>query len=79
MAAPHAGSDPHGDEPVVTGGADLADASAAVVLVHGRGATARSILELGAEVADPDVAPGCERSGGRSARPLTRDSEPSES
>ncbi|WP_459880138.1 alpha/beta hydrolase [Halorubrum gandharaense] len=56
---PHAGEDPHGDQPLVTAGADLADADAALVLVHGRGASARSILGLGqqlAEGADGDVA-----------------------
>ncbi|MFC7044184.1 alpha/beta hydrolase [Halobacteriaceae archaeon GCM10025711] len=40
---------PHQDQPLVTGGADLDDAEAAVVLVHGRGATARSILDLADE------------------------------
>ena len=56
---PHTGDDPHGDQPLVTAGADLADADAALVLVHGRGASARSILGLGqqlAEGADGDVA-----------------------
>jgi phospholipase/carboxylesterase len=47
---------PHDDEPLVTGGADLAEATAAVVLVHGRGATARSILDLGREVSPDGVA-----------------------
>jgi len=40
---------PHQDQPLVTAGADLADADAAVVLAHGRGATARSILGMTAE------------------------------
>ncbi len=47
---------PHDDQPLVTGGADLGDAHAAVVLVHGRGATARSILDLGREVSPDGVA-----------------------
>lgn len=38
--------DPHADQPTVTAGADLADAEAAVVLCHGRGAQARSVLGL---------------------------------
>ena len=41
----------HGGQPVVTAGQPLSDARAALVLVHGRGATAQSILPLGAEIA----------------------------
>ncbi|OYR71022.1 phospholipase, partial [Halorubrum sp. E3] len=41
---PHAGDDPHADAPLVTAGADAESANAAVVLVHGRGATARSLV-----------------------------------
>ncbi|WP_137288096.1 alpha/beta hydrolase [Natronorubrum halophilum] len=41
---------PHQSQPLVTGGTNLEDASAALVLVHGRGATARSIVQLGTEV-----------------------------
>jgi phospholipase/carboxylesterase len=40
-------TDPHGDQPRLQGGAPLPSARAAAVLVHGRGATARSILQLG--------------------------------
>ncbi|PHQ38881.1 phospholipase [Halorubrum persicum] len=53
---PHAGDDPHADEPLVTAGADAESANAAVVLVHGRGATARSIVEFGETVAGDDAA-----------------------
>jgi phospholipase/carboxylesterase len=54
---PHAGDDPHGDEPVVTAGTPLADADAALVLVHGRGATARSVVDLSERLAgDHDMA-----------------------
>ncbi|KOX97540.1 alpha/beta hydrolase [Halorubrum tropicale] len=54
---PHAGDDPHGDEPLVTAGASLDDAAAALVLVHGRGATARSVVDLGERLAgDREVA-----------------------
>ncbi|MBP1922534.1 phospholipase/carboxylesterase [Halorubrum alkaliphilum] len=53
---PHSGDDPHGDQPLVTGGATVDEAAAALVLVHGRGATARSILGFGEEVAGDDVA-----------------------
>lgn len=54
---PHGGDDPHGDEPLVTAGTPLVDADAALVLVHGRGATARSVVDLGERLAgDRDVA-----------------------
>ncbi|TKX53244.1 phospholipase [Halorubrum sp. SP3] len=54
---PHAGDDPHGDEPLVTAGTSLDDADAALVLVHGRGATARSVVDLGEQlVGDREVA-----------------------
>ena len=53
---PHAEDDPHGDQPLVTAGADLDDAAAAVVLVHGRGATARSILGFGEQIAGGQTA-----------------------
>ena len=39
--------DYHADEPTVTAGADIKDASAAIIATHGRGATARSIVGLG--------------------------------
>ena len=46
---------PHQGQPVAEGGAPLAEAKAAVVLVHGRGATAGSILALADAFARPDV------------------------
>jgi predicted esterase len=49
---PDAGdSDPHGDQQVATAGADLEsdEAETAVVFVHGRGATARGMLEMATE------------------------------
>lgn len=49
-------SDPHRDQPVVHAGADLADAKAAVILLHGRGATAEGILSLAGTVGVDDVA-----------------------
>ncbi|MDS0299538.1 dienelactone hydrolase family protein [Halogeometricum sp. S1BR25-6] len=39
-----ASDDPHADQPILTAGADPSDADVAVVLVHGRGATARGML-----------------------------------
>lgn len=46
---------PHGQIQVLTAGAPLAQASAAVILVHGRGATAESILGLADDLAMPGV------------------------
>lgn len=48
--------DPHADAPVRTAGAPLAEAAGAVVLLHGRGATAEGILGLAAELGRTDLA-----------------------
>ncbi len=48
-------SGPHGGQPIVGIGAPLAEAVAAVVMVHGRGATAASILSLANELPVEDV------------------------
>ncbi len=45
-------TDPHRDQPVRTLGAPLAQAAAAVVLLHGRGASAEDILGLAGEMYD---------------------------
>ncbi|WP_265110483.1 alpha/beta hydrolase [Halosolutus halophilus] len=47
---------PHGDQPIERAGPDLADASAAMILVHGRGARARGMLGLADEIGHDDVA-----------------------
>jgi glyoxalase family protein len=47
---------PHQGQPVLTAGQPLDEAKAALVLVHGRGATAQSILELGAVLDHSDLA-----------------------
>jgi predicted esterase len=47
---------PHQAQPLLAAGRPLAEAKAAMVLVHGRGATAQSILELGAVLNHPDLA-----------------------
>jgi phospholipase/carboxylesterase len=39
-------TDPHRDQPVLTAGADLANAPGAVIMIHGRGADANDILSL---------------------------------
>ena len=50
MHNPHANQDaPHQDQPLETAGTDLGDAMAATILVHGRGASARSILQMGGQ------------------------------
>lgn len=48
--------DPHAGGPVATAGAPLADASAIVILVHGRGASADGMLDLGRHFWRDDVA-----------------------
>ncbi|HMM43997.1 MAG TPA: hypothetical protein PKA95_19035, partial [Thermomicrobiales bacterium] len=49
-------SGPHGGQPILRTGAPLAEAEAAVVMVHGRGATAASILALANELPVAGVA-----------------------
>jgi phospholipase/carboxylesterase len=66
---PHSGDDPHGDQPVAEAGADLADASAAVVCVHGRGATAEGMLQITQRFGFEDVAFLAPQAGGRTWYP----------
>lgn len=47
---------PHAGQPVLHRGRPLAEAKAAVIMVHGRGASAQSILELAEAIPHPDVA-----------------------
>jgi phospholipase/carboxylesterase len=47
---------PHDGRPVLFAGEPLEQASAAMILVHGRGASAHDIMTIAAEVADPDFA-----------------------
>jgi predicted esterase len=49
-------SGPHQGQPVYFAGKPLAEAQAAMILVHGRGATAVSILELADELYHPEFA-----------------------
>ncbi len=53
---PHGSEDPHGDRTLGAAGAPVAEADTAVVLVHGRGATARSIFGFGESIAGDSVA-----------------------
>lgn len=46
---------PHQNQPLATAGATPEDAEAAVLLLHGRGATARSMLQFAEEFTDPSV------------------------
>ncbi|QSG15430.1 alpha/beta hydrolase [Halapricum desulfuricans] len=42
----HDSDSPHQDQPLTTAGSNLDDADAAAILLHGRGATAQSVLQL---------------------------------
>jgi predicted esterase len=64
-------TDPHADSPILLAGAPLESAWCAVVLMHGRGATAESILELGEEVADDGVALVAPQAAGNTWYPLS--------
>jgi phospholipase/carboxylesterase len=46
---------PHQDQPLVTAGTDLDEAEAALVAVHGRGATAQSIAQTGLQLQRPGL------------------------
>jgi predicted esterase len=47
---------PHQGQPIVAAGRPLSEAAVAMVMVHGRGATAESILELAREFRHPEFA-----------------------
>ncbi len=47
---------PHQGQPLAMAGRPLREAAAAMVMVHGRGATAESILELASELRHPEFA-----------------------
>lgn len=47
---------PHQNQPVLSAGQPLDQAPAAMVMIHGRGATAESILGLAPELNQPDIA-----------------------
>lgn len=49
-------ADPHAETPVLAAGAPLGTAGAAVILVHGRGASAEDILGFSGPLAQPGVA-----------------------
>jgi predicted esterase len=61
----------HADQPVHVAGAPLATARLAVILVHGRGATATGILSLARELAVADAAYLAPQAAGNSWYPLS--------
>jgi phospholipase/carboxylesterase len=60
---------PHQDQPLLDHGAPLADAAAALILLHGRGASARGILSLADALDVPEVAYLAPQAAGRSWYP----------
>ena len=63
--------DPHRDQPILERGRPLASARAAVVLVHGRGASATDILGLAAELDFPGLAYLAPEAAGHTWYPYT--------
>ena len=63
------GGGPHQGQPVRTAGEPLERAQAAMVMVHGRGATAESILTLAAELSQPGFAYLAPQAGGNTWYP----------
>jgi phospholipase/carboxylesterase len=57
---------PHQGQPVRTGGTPLSRARGAMVMLHGRGATAESILSLASELDAPDFVYLAPQAGGNS-------------
>ena len=55
MSLGHSGDDPHAGQDRPMAGVPPEDAEAAVVMVHGRGATAQSILTMSSEIGLDDV------------------------
>jgi len=60
---------PHQGQPVLDAGEPLATARAAMILVHGRGASAADIMTLGAELMHPGVAYLAPQAGGNAWYP----------
>ena len=64
-------SDPHRNQPILTGGRNLPGATGAVILVHGRGASAEDILSLGREFDHPELAYLAPQAAGHSWYPYS--------
>jgi predicted esterase len=71
MAEQTATKAPHQAQQTYTAGAPLAEAKAAMILIHGRGATAASILELARELHHVDMAYLAPQAAGNSWYPYT--------
>jgi len=71
MSASRNAEDPHGGQPVLAAGAPLAGARAAMIMVHGRGASAEDILSLSEEFSEPGVAFLAPQAAGHVWYPLT--------
>ena len=63
--------DPHADQPVITAGPSVEEARAAVVMIHGRGASAESILSLYPELGADDVAAVAPQAAGNTWYPYS--------
>ncbi|MET0840774.1 MAG: hypothetical protein ABWX95_01410 [Methyloceanibacter sp.] len=61
--------DPHALGPVAMGGAPLSRAGLAMILLHGRGGSARDMLVLAEHLALPDIASLAPEAAGNSWRP----------
>lgn len=55
MSEPIQSNDPHQGQEILRSGTELEDASAAMILIHGRGASAEDIMELGVYLPNPDL------------------------
>ena len=64
-------SDPHRDQPVLTSGREQSDAAGVVILLHGRGATAKDILGLSDEFDRPELAYFAPQAAGNSWYPYS--------
>jgi phospholipase/carboxylesterase len=64
-------TDPHGGERVLTAGRKAAEAAGAVILLHGRGASAEDILGLGRELGNADLAFFAPQAAGHSWYPYS--------
>jgi predicted esterase len=63
--------DPHAGQPVLVSGQPLGSSRAAIIMIHGRGADPRSILELAAALPHPDVAYLAPAASGQTWYPLS--------
>jgi predicted esterase len=62
---------PHQTQPLVWAGHPVGEAAGAIVMVHGRGATAENILELRRELGNPDLAYVAPQAAGHSWYPYS--------